>query len=161
MLHPQGAVVYVVGGKRQNSMLGKSVQEAYGGQLGLCLWRRNGVMEETPEHLLFFCDKASQFLNSIGVHLPQTGISTRDIHSFLKISAVPTLQHNMFVTHCCRQLWKCRNAFIFRNETMTLRQLLLSCAAEAKSWKARMSRRQKPIAKKWCKLFEDTAQSIM
>jgi hypothetical protein len=43
MLHPQGAVVYVVGGKRHNSMLGKSVQEAYGGQLGLCLWRRNGV----------------------------------------------------------------------------------------------------------------------
>jgi len=126
MLHPQGAVVYVIGGKRQNSMLGKSHQEAYGGQLGLCLWRRNGVMEETPEHLLFFCDKASQFLNSIGVHLPQTGISTRDIHSFLKISAVPTLQHNMFVAHCCRQLWNCRNAFIFRNETMTLRQLLLS-----------------------------------
>ncbi|KXG32323.2 hypothetical protein SORBI_3003G139050 [Sorghum bicolor] len=90
-----------------------------------------GAMEaETPEHLLFFCDKASQFWNSIGVHLPQTGISTRDIHSFLKISAVPTLQHNMFVAFYCWQLWKCRNAFIFLNETMTLRQLLLSCAAE-------------------------------
>ncbi|KAF8691996.1 hypothetical protein HU200_039941 [Digitaria exilis] len=37
---------------------------------------------------------------------------------------LPAEHHDAFVLLCCWQLWKRRNGVIFRQETMTLRELL-------------------------------------
>jgi hypothetical protein len=36
----------------------------------------------------------------------------------------------------CWQLWKTRNALVFRNERTSTQQLLLACIREAEQWRA-------------------------
>lgn len=120
-----------------------------------------GYSEETTERLLFHCGPAAQFWSAIGASLPQMGIRSSDIHTAIKINTVPAKQHSKFIALCCWQLWKRRNGIVFRNESLYLWQLLLSCKAEAKLWRARLPRRQKPIADNWCRLFEASIESAM
>jgi hypothetical protein len=43
---------------------------------------------------------------------------------------------------------------VFRNEHLSLRNLLLSCKAEAAQWKARMPKRSKNVIEAWSRLFD-------
>ena len=117
-----------------------------------------GSPEETTEHLLFQCTKAAEFWEVLGVPVPQNGFAAYDIHSSIKVSAVPQQQHNMFIALCCWQLLKRRNGAVFQDEMTSLRQLLIACSTEAKLWKARLPRRQKSIADIWCARFQEAIQ---
>lgn len=138
----------------------KPFQEAQRGQpIMHNLWLNAG-RQETTEHLLFHCTKAAEFCASLGVPIPPTGVSAYDILSTIKVGTVPQQQHSMLVVLCWWQLWR-RNGAVFRNELSSLRQLLIDCSSEARQWKARLPRRQKPIADLWCNLFQEGIQTAL
>jgi hypothetical protein len=118
-------------------------------QCGSNLFRKNIVdapgcvicvaPQETPEHIVFDCHFAVDFWEAVGLQIPQ-GQRTQNLQM---ITSVPQVQFSSFVALCCWQLWKRRNGVVFRNEALSLRQLALSCKAEAKLWRARMQGRRK------------------
>lgn len=114
--------------------------------------------EETPDHIMLHCAVAEQFWSSLGLELG-ADTSTSSLHSFPKIANLPDAQYNTFIILCLWQLWKRRNAFVFRNENMNLRQLFLSCRNEAQQWRARMPRKDKKVIDDWCRLFEQSMSS--
>lgn len=112
-----------------------------------------GAHEETPEHLIFQCPMAALFWEKIGMPLAD-GLQTRDLHCFSKVRGIPDDQHNAFISLCCWQIWKRRNALVFRQQNLNLRQLLLSCKAEANLWRTRLPKKSKKVIDDWCNLFE-------
>lgn len=84
-----------------------------------------GAAHETPEHIIFQCPIAKQFWQALGV-LHSDSSRCCDWHSNQKIQGIPDDQYNAFVILCCWQLWKRRNAFVFRDESISVRQLLIS-----------------------------------
>jgi hypothetical protein len=58
----------------------------------------------------------------------------------------------------CWQLWKARNAAIFRQEFLNANQILASCMATAEQWRARLKTSKKHIADAWCHIFEMARQ---
>lgn len=119
-----------------------------------------GASEETADHILFQCPFAVAFWNKLGLPLLD-GISASIIHTIQNVQRVPEKQYSMFVALCCWQLWKRRNAVIFRGEHSSLRHLLILCALEARIWRARMPKKQKQVSENWCSLFDDLIESEM
>jgi hypothetical protein len=47
---------------------------------------------------------------------------------------------------------------VFRDETLIVRQLLISCKMEARQWHARMPKKDKAVVQSWCMLFDHAYQ---
>ncbi|KAF8642174.1 hypothetical protein HU200_067437 [Digitaria exilis] len=54
---------------------------------------------------------------------------------------------------CCWQLWKRRNGMVFRQETLSLPQLLLQCKQDARAWSCRLPGDDVNISTQWCVFF--------
>jgi hypothetical protein len=111
-----------------------------------------GTPEETADHIIFLCPFAKSFWNEIGIQVDEN-LSTRDLQSLPAPPTVPTTQLSTFIALCAWQLWKRRNAFIFRNETQSLRQVLQACRLDAEAWRPRITKRQRHVAESWCNLL--------
>ncbi|KAG2537820.1 hypothetical protein PVAP13_9NG331000 [Panicum virgatum] len=59
----------------------------------------------------------------------------------------------------CWQIWKARNAAVFRNETLSVVQVLQACKATAEQWRLRFKKKKKHIAEKWCEIFQAAIQA--
>jgi hypothetical protein len=112
-----------------------------------------GAPDESPEHIIFNCPIAVQFWNALGKQAPQNN-HTNQLHCIEKLPNCPDEQYSAFISLCCWQLWKRRNGVVFRNEHQSLRNLLLSCKAEAANWKAKMPKKSKKVTESWCILFD-------
>lgn len=102
--------------------------------------------EETAEHIIFHCNIARNFWAAMGITvLP--GQKVEDIHT---IPCPPGIHQQGFETMmalACWQLWKRRNAVIFRDERASPNQLLSSCKSEAEQWRVRMPKKQKNVGR--------------
>jgi hypothetical protein len=107
-----------------------------------------GASEETTDHIILHCPFARDFWNEIGI-ADTTQIMAREIHEISAISGLPTTQYNTFIALCCWQLWKRRNALVFRNEVLSLRQILQACHSEADAWRPRLPRKQRHVVDSW------------
>lgn len=115
-----------------------------------------GATEECPDHIVFHCPIAAQFWSSIGVPCnPDQRVN--NLQNLQKPSSIPNDQSNAFIALCCWQLWKRRNGVVFRDERLSLRNLLLACRAEASLWRARMPKKSKVVIDAWSSLFDTSA----
>ncbi|TVU13067.1 hypothetical protein EJB05_46742, partial [Eragrostis curvula] len=83
-----------------------------------------GGSDETAEHLIFRCPTAAAFWTAIGVTL-QPQVSVRASWEIVRPSNVPERHYHCFLHLCCWMIWKHRNEFIFQNEPLSFRRLLL------------------------------------
>jgi hypothetical protein len=113
-----------------------------------------GAAEETADHIILTCPFARDFWNEIGLQLSDE-LSTRNIQSFPSIGSIPQRHYSTFIALCCWQLWKRRNAVIFRNESNSLRQVLQACCYGANAWRPRLKRKHRQTADFWCNLFQE------
>jgi len=49
---------------------------------------------------------------------------------------------------------KRKNAFVFREEQISIHQLFLLCKGDATLWKQRLSKKSKRVAEEWIKAFD-------
>lgn len=108
-----------------------------------------GAPEETTDHILLHCSFAREFWAILGLPVADD-MSIGGLHSLPPIQAVPSVQYSAFFTLCCWQLWKRRNAFIFRNEALSVYQVLQACGLEAAAWRPRLPKKHRHIADAWC-----------
>jgi hypothetical protein len=112
-----------------------------------------GVDQETLDHLIFQCPIAAQFWSQIRLQ-SSSNLQCGNWHNIQKIRGIPDEQYSAFVLLCCWQLWKRRNAFVFRDEQITIRQLILLRKVEAKLWRVRMPKKSKKIIDEWTKVLD-------
>jgi hypothetical protein len=110
--------------------------------------------DETPEHIINGCPIAMQFWAKIGVTMAPD-FTVTELYKINRPSNVPQQEFGAFIALSCWQLWKTRNALVFRNERTSTQQLLLACMREAEQWRARLPRRKKCVADQWCAIFRD------
>lgn len=84
-----------------------------------------GHPAETTDHVLLHCPFARSFWTEIGLQI-YDDFSIKSMHSMPKIQALPATQYNTLFALRCWQLWKRRNALIFRNESQSGDASLLS-----------------------------------
>jgi len=115
--------------------------------------------EENPDHIIKGCTLGRQIWQLLNC----PSVLSTEITSFYAISptgGVPPHDFSAFIALVCWQLWKARNAAIFRQEFMNANQLLASCKATAEHWRARMKPSKRQIADAWCQLFEMARQGL-
>lgn len=118
-----------------------------------------GANEETTDHLIFQCPMAVLFWETIGLQQVATN-RTMNLHCIPKVRSVPDDQYSAFIALCCWQIWKRRNALVFRQENQNLRQLLISCKAAADPWRARMPKKSKKVIDAWSNIFDAAVISL-
>jgi hypothetical protein len=118
-----------------------------------------GADHETPDHIIFQCPIATQFWAAIGLQ-SSDNLQSSNWHNIQKIRGIPDDQYSAFVTLCCWQLWKRRNAFVFRDDQLNTWQLILSCKTEAHLWRARMPKKSKRVIDEWSKIFDSSVNRI-
>jgi len=110
-------------------------------------------LDETPEHIMGGCTVSKQLWQRLGLTAMTTTAMT-DIHQLPPPAGVPNTEFPAFVALACWQLWKTRNAAVFRNETQTLDQVLLACKATAEQWRCRFPTSNRHIVDQWCLALE-------
>ena len=114
----------------------------------------NGA-DESPEHIIGGCTIARQFWDKIGLGSMKTS-SMEAIHNLSPPLGMPSQGFSAFLALACWQLWKTRNAAVFRHEFLGLNQVIAACKATARQWRCRFPRRKRGIVDQWC-LFLDLA----
>ena len=109
--------------------------------------------DETLEHIIFGCTTARNFWAAIGITMT-LGQSIEDLHRVPCPQGIPKQGFQTLMALACWQLWKRRNAVVFRDERPSLNQLLGSCKSEAEQWRVRMPRKQRTVVDQWCMLFQ-------
>jgi len=118
-----------------------------------------GAAHETPDHIIFQCPIAVQFWSAIGIQ-STSGLQCSNWQNIQKIRGIPDDQYSAFVILCCWQLWKRRKASVFRDEQINLRQLILSCKAQANLWRARLPKKSKKVIEDWTKILDSAVNTI-
>jgi hypothetical protein len=93
-----------------------------------------GQAPEDTAHIFLHCGFASSFWGALGVLIAPD--CSNVLLSLLQPSTVPAKHYNMFVLLCCWQLWKRRNAVVFRGERSPLATTMLLCRSEAGLWRS-------------------------
>jgi hypothetical protein len=116
-------------------------------------------MEETTDHILLYCPFARGFWNALGLIIDDD-LTVHRLQSLARIQNIPAKQFSSFLALCCWQLWKRRNALIFRNENLSLRQVLHACALDAAAWRPRFKKKEKEINTAWCTYLHSILNQI-
>ena len=113
--------------------------------------------DETSEHIMGGCSIGRHFWEKIGLN-SLAGMAMDSIHTFSPPTGVPKEGFSALVALSCWQLWKTRNAAVFRNERQSITQVLAACKATAEEWLCRFPRKKRHVADQWCQLFETARQ---
>lgn len=108
-----------------------------------------GQPREDTAHIFLHCGFASSFCGALGVLIAPD--CSNVLLSLLRPSTVPAKHYNMFVLLCCWQLWKRRNAVVFRGERSPLATTMLLCRSEAELWRSRLRHEDHQIVAAWCR----------
>jgi len=73
------------------------------------------VEDETPEHIISGCVLGKLFWEKLNIS-QMLGTETKNLHTIRLTERIPNDEFAAFVALSCWQLWKARNAAIFRNE---------------------------------------------
>jgi len=71
-------------------------------------------------------------------------------------TAIPELP--TFIALVCWQIWKARNAKVFRNEDHSVDRVLLDCKAAAELWQFRIPRAKRQSVTHWCTIVQMARQ---
>jgi len=107
---------------------------------------------ESPEHIIHGCPLGRGVWTSLNL-LSIISVDMNDLHSVQGPPSNPIPELPSFLALVCWQIWKARNARIFRNETQTVSQVLQDCISAASLWKHRFPTREKPIVDLWCSIL--------
>lgn len=138
-----------------NSLLGCSRMTESNARLtctAAIFWEMTPVTCVALNLLLFHCEFASSFWRSLGYELAPE-LMVADAHRMPQPESVPANHFDTFTLLYCWQLWKGRNGFVFRGETMGLRQTLHACRSAARTWSCRLPITDRPLGDQWCNLF--------
>jgi hypothetical protein len=114
--------------------------------------------EETPEHIISGCNLGKLFWEKL--NMPNLiGIDMRSLHLTNTNGRVPSEEFSAFIALSCWQLWKARNAAVFRNEVQNINQVFQACKETADQWSFRFKKKKKVIAEKWCHIFQTAMQA--
>jgi hypothetical protein len=69
------------------------------------------------------------------------------------VSNIPKKHFATFIALCCWQLWKRRNAVVFRSERAGHQPILAACICDAKLWKSRLPKKDRELAERWIGVF--------
>jgi hypothetical protein len=116
----------------RSELFKKHVLEASGALCPIC-----DHPEETASHIVFACPFAVRFWDVIGCRFPP-GADVRSLHELVTAAAVPLTTASTFVLLCCWNLWKHRNAVVFRDQRPNLQGLLALCRSDAELWRTRL-----------------------
>jgi hypothetical protein len=108
--------------------------------------------DESPEHIIHGCSHGRGVWTSLNL-LSMISVDMNDLHSVQAHSSNPLPELASFVALICWQIWKARNAKIFRNEMKTVSQVLQECLSDANLWKHRLPTRKKPVIDQWCSIL--------
>ena len=103
------------------------------------------------------CSIGRHFWEKIGLN-SLAGMAMDSIHTFSPPTGVPKEGFSALVALSCWQLWKTRNAAIFRNEQQSITQVLAACKATAEQWRCRFPRKKRHVVDQWCQFFETARQ---
>jgi hypothetical protein len=92
---------------------------------------------ETAGHLFLECAFARRFWAAARVRFPPRP-RVEQLHAYGDAAAVPTASASTYILLCCWNLWKHRNAVVFREQQPSLLGLLRLCKEDAGLWRARL-----------------------
>jgi hypothetical protein len=110
-----------------------------------------GQAPEDTAHIFIHCGFASRLWGILGVQIAPDRSNV--LLSLLRPPTIPTKHYNMFVLLCCWQLWKRRNAVVFRGERSPLATTMLLCRSEAELWRHRLRQEDYHIVAAWCRVL--------
>jgi hypothetical protein len=103
---------------------------------------------ETADHIFLLCPFARRFWDKVGVLLPPEP----DVRRLCELSApaaVPSDNAVTFMLLCLWNVWKHRNAVVFREQQPSLPLLLQWCREDARFWCARLPGDQAAAMAAW------------
>ena len=103
---------------------------------------------ETANHIFLECPFARRFWRKIGFVFPADA-DVRRLPEYGAPAAVPRDTTSTFFLLCLWNLWKHRNAVVFREETPCLPRLIAMCCEDAHLWRARLPQTLKTAADAW------------
>jgi len=81
-------------------------------------------------------------------------LTTQSLHTISTNGGISTEEFSAFIALGCWQLWKARNAKVFRQESTSVDQLITKCKIAAEQWRFRLPRKRKQVADIWCHSLE-------
>jgi hypothetical protein len=104
--------------------------------------------EETANHIMFECPFSRCFWAAAGCAFP-AGAEVRNLHEYMTATAVPPGTASTFILLCCWNLWKHRNAVVFRGQRPGLAGLLSRCREDAGLWRSMLPPNHEHEADMW------------
>lgn len=86
--------------------------------------------EESPEHIVYGCKLGHDLWQQLNIP-SMLSVDLNSLHTISPQGGVPQEEFSAFIALVCWQLWKARNAAVFRNESLSINQVLASCKATA------------------------------
>jgi len=108
----------------------------------------------TPEHVMGGCLLSTEFWQTIGIGAMNVTAMNNIHHNLSPPLGMPATDFSAFIALSCRQLWKTRNAAVFRNETHTIDQVIAACRTTAQQWRWRFPRKKQHIPDQWCQILD-------
>jgi hypothetical protein len=127
----------------RDMLLQKTIVDAAGAGCPLC-----DAALETASHMALHCPVAARFWETIGVVVPPNA-HVRDLHLLPMPPSIDVGTAPAFALLCCWQLWKQRNATVFRGAAPSLALLLKLCRDDAAGWRSRFPVPQRPQLDAW------------
>jgi hypothetical protein len=112
--------------------------------------------EESADHIVCGCNLAGQLWQKLQIQVNPGDLDI--IHSWSPPTNIPREAFSTFLAMCCWQLWKARNALIFRSEATSVQALLLQCKITATQWAFRLPATKSHIAQAWVLAFQQARQ---
>jgi hypothetical protein len=124
-------------------LLRKTIVEVAGAGCPLC-----DDLLEIASHMALRCPIATRFWAAVGVTVPPHA-HVRDLHLLHMPHSVAAETAPTFAFLCYWQLWKQRNAAIFRETAPSLPPLLKLCRDDAALWSGCFPAEQRPLVDAW------------
>jgi hypothetical protein len=103
------------------------------------------------------CSYAKMFWQAIGIQI-LADLEVSQLHRVERPTNIPKAEFSSFIHLCCWQLWKRRNALVFRQEAASLKCLLQRCGNEAEIWCYSHRSRELGVRAAWQMVFSSARQ---
>lgn len=103
---------------------------------------------ETANHVIFGCSFAQSFWAASNCRFPADA-DVRNMHAYTLPPSVPVAMASTYFLLCCWNMWKHRNAVVFRERPPSLPDLLRSCRDDAHLWRVRLPHSHESDADAW------------
>jgi len=107
---------------------------------------------ESPEHIIHGCSIGREVWTRLRLQSMLTS-NVSEMHLVSNRSPSPIPELPTFLSLVCWHIWKARNAPVFRQETVTVEQLLIDCKAAAELWQFRFHVSKRAVVPTWCNIL--------